>query len=508
MRRKAMLIGKVVLNRNIRCRGVLLRKRIISAVLVFTICVICSLAIGGVTEIVSVNSEGDQGSGYSVEPDVSDDGRYVVFYAAAEDLVPDDTNGMLDIFVHDRFTNETTRVSISSDGEQANGQSAFPTISGDGRIVAFHSSADNLVTDDRNSETDMFAHDRETGFTVRVSVDSKGKQSNENSSFGAVSGNGQYVVFQTAAQLSDDDVNNTSDIYMHDLLSRETVRVSVGTGGFQLHGASVDAAISYYGEYVAFSSLADNVDPIDIDNRYDIYVRDILSDETVLVSPSSSNDQSADEDCELPVISADGQKIAFISEATNLIEGEQLGIKYAFLYDRTKNLMRLMSRNYCGEPGDQRTDTVAITPDGQWVVFYSAAQNLVPGGSWPLRNIFLRNTDTNQILEVSEASDGSPADGDSFDPALSNDGHIVVFSSVADNLVEDDMNDTHDIFAHELECISQQDLDNSGSVGALDLLALLGCWGLCTECAPDFDGNGSVGASDLLILLANWGPCP
>ncbi len=508
MRNKAMLTRAVVLSRSIRCKWLLLRIQIASAVFVFAICVICNLARGGVTEIVSVTSEGDQSSGYSVEPEVSDDGRHVVFYAAADDLVPGDTNGFADVFVRDRLTNETTRVSISSDGEQANGDCRFPTISGDGRMVAFHSSADNLVPDDTNSEWDIFVHDRKTGVTVRASVGPIGEESDEGGYFGSISGNGQFVVFNTGEPLSEEDTNNVSDIYRHDLISKDTVRVSVGTGGFQLDGASVKASISYYGEYVAFLSLARNVDPIDIDNRYDVYVRDILSDETVLVSPSSSNDQSADEDCELSVISADGQNIAFITEATNLIEGEQLGVKYAYLYDRSKNLMRLMSRSYCGEPGDQRTDTVAITPDGQWVVFYSAAQNLVPGGSWPVRNIFLRNTVTNQILEVSEASDGSPANADSYDPALSNDGHIIVFSSIADNLVDDDSNNTHDIFAHELECISQQDLDNSGSVGVLDLLALLGCWGLCTECAPDFDGNGAVGVSDLLVLLGSWGPCP
>ena len=507
MRNKAMLTREIVLGRSIRCKGLLLRIQIDSAVFVFAICVICNLARGGVTEIVSVTSEGDQSSGYSVEPEVSDDGRHVVFYAAADDLVPGDTNGFADVFVRDRLTNETTRVSINSDGEQANGDCRFPTISGDGRMVAFHSSADNLVPDDTNSEWDIFVHDRNTGVTVRASLGPMGKESDAGGFFGSISGNGQFVVFNTGEPLSEKDTNNVSDIYRHDLISKDTVRVSVGTGGFQIHGASVDAAISYYGEYVAFSSLANNVDPIDIDNRYDIYVRDILSDETELVSRSSSNKQSADEKCELPVVSADGQKIAFISEATNLIEGEQLGVKNAFLYDRSENLMRLMSRSYCGEPGDDRTHTVAVTPDGQWVVFFSEAQNLVPGGSWPEASIFLRNTLTNQILEVSEASDGSPANGGSFDPALTNDGHIVVFSSVADNLVEDDMNDTHDIFAHELVCISQQDLDNSGSVGVPDLLALLGCWGLCTECAPDFDGNGAVDVSDLLVLLGSWGPC-
>ena len=507
MRNKALLIGKVVLNRNIRCKGVLLRNQIDSAVFVFAICVICNLARGGVTEIVSVTSEGDQSSGYSVEPEVSDNGRHVVFYAAADDLVPGDTNGFADVFVRDRVTNETTRVSINSDGEQANGDCRFPTISGDGRMVAFHSSADNLVPDDTNSEWDIFVHDRNTGVTVRANVGPLGEESAQGGYFGSISGNGQFVVFNTGEQLSDKDTNNVGDIYRHDLISKDTVRVSVGTGGFQLDGASVKASISYYGEYIAFLSLARNVDPRDIDSLYDVYVRDTLSDETVLVSPSSSNDQSADEDCELSVISADGQKIAFISEATNLIEGEQLGVKNAFLYDRSKNLMRLMSRSYCGEPGDDRTHTVAITPDGQWVVFFSEAQNLVPGGSWPESSIFLRHTVTNQILEVSEASDGSPANGGSFDPALSNDGRIVVFSSVADNLVEDDMNDAHDIFAHELECISQQDLDNSGSVGVVDLLALLGCWGLCMECAPDFDDSGDVGVKDLLVLLGSWGPC-
>ncbi len=463
---------------------------------------------GGMTQIVSVSSKGAQSIGYSINPSTSDDGRFVAFTNGGEDLVPDDTNGKLDIFVRDRFAAETTRVSISSEGVQGNGHSHFPSISADGRFVAFHSTAFNLVPDDTNDRLDVFVHDRTLGMTRRVSVNSKGEQGIFESDFADISGNGRFVAFRSrATNLVPGDTNSKLDVFRHDLETGETIRVSVSSNGAQADADCINAAISYDGRYVAFASRAGTLHDDYGSVWFDVYVHDCLTSETDIVSVNADGIQGDDHSDE-PVVSADGRYLAFLSWASNLVVGETTGSRQAFLWDRVTRSIRLISRSHCGEIGDDRTDGVAITPDGIWTAIFSAAQNLIPGGSSHHRDCFLRNMVTNQILQVSVNSDGVPGNQDSFNPVLSADGATIVFGSIADNLVDEDVNDTDDIFAHELGCVSPYDLDNSVSVDVFDLLTLLACWGACVDCAADFDGNGSVGVSDLLALLGNWGPCP
>ena len=132
---------------------------------------------------VSMNSAGSEANGFSAQSSISADGRFVAFRSAATNLVAGDTNSNSDIFVHDRQTGATTRVSVDSAGGQVNGWSGWPSISADGRFVAYTSDASNLVIGDSNSKSDIFVHDRQTGATTRVSVDSEGGQADESSFF-------------------------------------------------------------------------------------------------------------------------------------------------------------------------------------------------------------------------------------------------------------------------------------------------------------------------------------
>ena len=152
-------------------------------------------AASGTITRVSVDSSGLQGNNYSKTPAISADGRFVAFRSAADNLVSGDTNETEDVFVHDRQTGETTRVSVDSSGAQANSYSTNPAISADGRYVAFTSFASNLVAGDTNELTDVFVHDRQTGATTRVSVDSSGVEANGESSeyYVSISGDGRYV---------------------------------------------------------------------------------------------------------------------------------------------------------------------------------------------------------------------------------------------------------------------------------------------------------------------------
>ena len=197
----------------------------------------------GVNERVSVSSGGAQGKLYawSQWPSLSADGRYVAFNSVAT-LVAGDTNGTTDVFVHDRQTGVTERVSVSSGGAQGNQGSGYgrPSVSADGRYVAFDSAASNLVAGDTNGTWDVFVHDRQTGVTERVSVSSGGAQGNYQSGFDAVlvSADGRYVAFWSGASLVAGDTNGKKDVFVHDRQTGITERVSVSSGGGQGNGDS------------------------------------------------------------------------------------------------------------------------------------------------------------------------------------------------------------------------------------------------------------------------------
>src|SRR4030042_2028754 len=215
----------------------------------------------GETTRVSVSSEGVQGNGsYSRYPSISSDGRCVAFPSLASNLVIGDTNGRWDIFVHDRQTGETTRVSVSSADVQGNDNSIYPGMSSDGRYVVFSSTASNLVNGDTNNNSDVFVHDRETGETTKVSVSSAGVHGNDGSYHPSISSDGRYVAFiSNASNLVTGDTNGTNDIFVHDREMGETTRVSVSSAGIEGNSDSHDPFISSDGRHVAFASYASNL---------------------------------------------------------------------------------------------------------------------------------------------------------------------------------------------------------------------------------------------------------
>ena len=183
---------------------------------------------------VSVDSAGNLGKSDSNSPSISADGRFVAFNSFASNLVPEDTNGKTDIFVRDLSTNTTTLVSLDSAGNQGNGFSNSPSISADGRFVAFESTASNLVPGDTNNVGDIFVRDLLTNTTTRVSVDSAGNQGNKASYPPSISANGRFVAFYSdASNLVPGDTNSNTDIFVRDLLTNTTTRVSVDSAGNQ-----------------------------------------------------------------------------------------------------------------------------------------------------------------------------------------------------------------------------------------------------------------------------------
>jgi Tol biopolymer transport system component len=233
--------------------------------------------VTGTTERVSVDSAGAQANGASgvYGLSISSDGRYVAFQSDATNLVVGDTNNASDVFVHDRQSGTTERVSVDSAGMQGNGGSDYPSISADGRYVAFVGGATNLVPGDTNGQPDIFVHDRVTGTTERVSVDSAGAQANGASDAASISADGRYVAYGSlASNLVPGDTNGVEDVFLHDRQLGITERISVNSAGFQGNNLSDGPSISGDVRFVAFYSLATNLVAGSLDGVFEVFVRD------------------------------------------------------------------------------------------------------------------------------------------------------------------------------------------------------------------------------------------
>ena len=349
----------------------------------------------GTTEILSVSSTSEMGNGACTSnPYISGNGRYVVFSSDSSNLVPGDTNGVIDVFVRDTVALTTERVSVSSAGEQGNNNSngAYIGISTDGRYVAFRSSASNLVSDDTNAKDDVFVRDRINNTTERVSISSSGEQGNDNSPYMgiSISADGRYVAFDSSASnLIPEDTNAHNDSFVRDRVNNTTERVSISTTGEQGNGEGLCPSISANGRYITFICGSDNFIASDANGwTYDIYVRDRLNATTELVSKSSSGIQ-ANQESIYPTISADGRYIAFRSYATNLdASSVSAGIYVRDLENQTTERISVSNE---GVPSAGRYNSPSISADGRYVTFNSDASTLVSGDTNGKPDAFLRD---------------------------------------------------------------------------------------------------------------------
>jgi Tol biopolymer transport system component len=404
-------------------------------------------------EIISrVSVDADVGgNGSSKSPTISADGRYIAFQSDADNLVPDDNNGFTDIFVYDRQTRKTRRVSVSSNGTETNFVSFFPVISADGRYVAFRSDASNLVEDDSNRTTDIFVQDQKTGITKLVSVSSDGVQGNSTSSEPAMSAEGRYVVFHSnATNLVKKDTNKSLDIFLHDRQTRETTRLSVDSKGIEAKGTSFGAAISAEGRYVAFSSNAANLVKDDKNKTMDVFVHDRESGETTLVSLDSHGKQGNAPSFQA-ALSADGHFVAFRSRATNLVQDDTNEVEDIFVHDRETGETVRVNVNSTGQQANNGDSFgVSLSADGRYVLFNADADNLVADDDNNSTDVFIHDRKTGQTrrLTLLSQSDNYTA-ASSYAPVLSYDGRWIAFESKALNLVPNDFNETSDIFIYD-----------------------------------------------------------
>ena len=343
----------------------------------------------GATTLVSVSTSGQPGNAASgTELSISADGRFVAFDSWASDLVTGDSNGQLDIFVHDRLSGVTELVSASSAGVLGNGPSAGASLSADGRFVAFSSWADNLVTGDVNGLQDVFLHDRWNGTTKRISQTNAGIGGIGESFSPFLSSNGLFVAYVTKAN---NLVTQPLDIYYYIFVSNTqtgaTWHASVDSFGEHAHGDCFSPSVTHDGRFVSFSTYAYNLDPLDWNGVNDVFVHDHLTGQTTRVS-LSVNGVEGNGGSVLPTLSEDGTQIAFMSSADNLVPGDQNGSDDVFLKDLVTGQVRRISRAvFGGVTGSSTTPT--LSADGRRMVFSSDASNLVRGDTNGLRDIFL-----------------------------------------------------------------------------------------------------------------------
>ena len=284
------------------------------------------------TTLVSVSSAGVQGNEESTLSAVSEQGQRVVFQSRASNLVAGDTNNLFDVFVHDIASATTIRVSVTSAGVQGNGASWNPGISADGRFVVFQSSASNLVSGDTNDAIDVFVRDLQTATTIRVSVDSRGNEGNDNSLDPCIAGNGGRVGFRSyATNLVGRDTNGFSDIFVRDLQTSITSRVSLSSAAEQGNLPSSGVSLSHDGRHVGFISSASNLVTGDSNGVTDVFVRNLETGKTRRASVSSFGVE-ANQFCPAARLSGDGRVIAFESDATNLVLRDLNGARDIFVH--------------------------------------------------------------------------------------------------------------------------------------------------------------------------------
>ncbi|MHB8793130.1 MAG: TolB family protein [Thermoleophilia bacterium] len=337
-----------------------------------------------------------------------------------------------------------TRLSTTSAGAQSNGPSHDASVSADGRYVVFSSVAGNLVAGDTNGVSDIFLKDTQTGATTRVSTDSGGGQAGGQSLFPAISGDGRFVAFESdATSLVAGDSNGLRDIFLKDTQTGATSKISTDTAGTaQGNGASEIAAISSDGSRITFRSDAANLVASDTNGTTDVFLRDTGAGTTTLVSTDSASVQANGQSGHTygPAISGDGRFVAFESAATNLVAGDTNSFRDVFLRDTQLNTTTRVSVNTAelqAAGGDSLFPS--LSGDGRYIAFRSEAVNLsadadTNAGINTGSDIFVRDTQLGVTNRVSTGPAGEQANNASWDPAISPDGNYVSFSTNATNL--------------------------------------------------------------------------
>ena len=386
-------------------------------------------------------------NGQSGTPVVSSDGKAVVFDSQATNFVRDDYNRLTDIFVYERDSGLVTRLHESDRG------SYHHSVSTDARFVTFQSTDPELVPGDTNNYDDVFRIDRASGAITRVSVGSTGVEGDDRSTYSSISGNGQFVAFESYSTNLVPGDTGSGDIFLHDALTGTTTDLTQYGHGPAGTPDSYQPVISEDGRYVAYSSQARALVPGDTNGAGDVFVYSRETGETARVSVSSSGVESNGYSGGA-AISADGRYVAFASGASNLVSGDTNGVWDVFVHDRLTGSTTRVSVSSNGAQANGESFSLnpkKLSADGRMVVFHSAASNLVPGDTNGVLDVFVHDRVTGETLRASVGEAGAQGDDDSAAPSISGDGTVVAFNSTATNLTGTaDLNGMPDVFVRNL----------------------------------------------------------
>ena len=429
------------------------------------------------------------GNSISVFPSISGDGRFITFNTSANNLISGDNNNASDILVYNRLTEELERI-LSTDLQfevaGGNNDSDTPSVSADGQFIAFESSATNLISGDNNGNRDIFVYNRNTGTNESLTPDG-----NAASIAPSISGDGQYVAFESSASnLVAGDLNGNSDVFVYD---RDTQGIEILTSGGNANSRL--PSISADGRFVAFESAASNLVIDDSNgNLPDVFLYDRTTSTTQLITRGGNSDSRA------PAISGDGRFIAFASQASNLVaEDTTSNIFDVFVYDRISNTTELLTT-----AGNSSSLEPSISGNGQFVAFESHASNLATGdANGNTRDIFIHNRSdsTTQLLTAGTTADNFG------NTSISSDGQKVVFSSDATNLVAADVNGRTDIFLFDqatdtIESVTQG-ADGASTEGVISAGGRAIAF---TSRALNLANNGTNSTTDVFVSVSNDPP--
>ena len=388
----------------------------------------------------SSNASGQQGNASSYTTSINANGRYVAFASSATNLVPGGTTGQ-EIFRKDLQTGQVVCCSSDAAGQEGNGDSNNPVISSDGRYVAFDSNSSNLVVGGGTSRR-VYRKDLQTGQVVCCSTDAAGVLSFGNNP--SMSPDGRYVAFESTSTTLVPGISGFQ-VFRKDLQTGQVACCSTDAAGVQGDHFSANPAVSSDGRYVAFDSLSSNLVPGTSGSQ--IFRKDLQTGQIVVCSSNASG-QPGNSDAEYPAISSDGRYVAFRSNASNLIPGNTYGLSI-YRKDLQTGQIVCCSSDADGYRSNGMSDNPAITPDGKYVAFESDANDLVPGVSTLYDQVYLKNIVTGEISCCSTSLENEQGNEGGTLASVSSDGRYVSFRSRSDNLVPGEVGGYYDIFRKE-----------------------------------------------------------
>jgi len=408
----------------------------------------------GSTVAVSVGPSGQLGNSWGGGRDMTADGRYITFCSLASNLVSGDANGDSDVFRRDMIAGTTTLVSTATDGTRGNNASCGASMSADGRYVAFYTQATNLAAGtDTNGQADVLVKDLLTGAVTRASVATDGTLGNNQSVSPSISADGRYVAFSSHATNltpSQPATNGHDEVYLRDTVAGTTTMVSVSAVTAS-PGNSVedeDTSISGDGRYVVFSSAATNLVSHDTNNAGDVFVRDTVTGTTTRVSVASSGGQANAYSAE-PSISSDGRYVVFMSIATNLIAGRTIATPQVYLHDMQTGQTSLVSVSSAGAVANDQSGGGAISANDRYIAFGSSGSNLTACDSNHDSDGFVRDLQTGTTTRATLTAEGGQPNAGGGASAVTPDGRYVLITSWASNMFPGDTSKVGNLFRHD-----------------------------------------------------------